>query len=68
MLKIQSEKEFRYALQYGAILKTHCRNCSMPFSSDIVHTPEGWALTQVDGFCEDCWEDIVTNLSGDDDE
>ena len=31
-------------------------------------TPEGWAKILVDGLCEQCREDFITNMSEDDDE
>jgi superfamily II helicase len=62
--RIRSEEELDKAIAEGWAIHVTCRNCSMKFSNDIVHTPEGWRRTQSEGICEDCYEDILDNTTG----
>lgn len=62
---VRSEKEFKLAVMYDAAIHTKCTNCSMPFSNDVNHTPEGWLLATQKGICEDCLDDILDNVCGD---
>lgn len=70
--KIQSEADFQKAFLSSDLrfryMKIACKNCNMPFSNLVIYTPEGWAQSQVDGLCEDCREDLITNMTGDIDE
>lgn len=61
----RSYKEFQWAKAYVANLLTSCSNCSMDFSDENTHTPEGWVNTQQIGVCEDCHEDFLDNMYGD---
>ena len=61
----RSFKEFQYAVAHGADIKTQCNNCSMGFSDENTHTPEGWVNTQMEGICEECHEDFLENMYGD---
>jgi hypothetical protein len=35
-----------------------CIDCKQPFTSENVHSPEGWRETQISGMCEDCFDDL----------
>ena len=62
---LKNEADFKAAVADSVKnLKTHCCNCSNPFTKENVWTPEGWVSTQHTGMCESCYEDIVDNTIG----
>ena len=42
--------------------KTHCIDCGQPFTSENVHTVDGWKETQISGNCEDCFEKLFEGI------
>lgn len=63
----QTEEEFhQYINSCIPVAIIACANCGLEFSSANVYTPEGWVKTQTRGFCEECYEDIIDNICGDD--
>lgn len=36
-----------------------CVNCNEPFCDRNTHTIAGWRETQISGFCEDCFDEIM---------
>lgn len=54
----ESEAEFKLLKDAKAVRHEHCILCKNTFSRDIVHSPRGWAETQISGFCEDCFDKL----------
>lgn len=53
-----SFEEFLALTKGASQLKLVCDNCGPPFTNANVFSAEGWAETQISGYCEDCFDDL----------
>jgi len=58
-IRPESEEELKRHLENGEPLWTECLRCKKTFSSENTHTNLGWMETQISGFCEDCFDEVM---------
>lgn len=54
----ENEADYQRLKAAGGLKFPQCLKCGEEFSSENTSTRQGWAETQISGFCESCFDSI----------
>ena len=58
----ESPDEFLQVAREGKLRFANCLECHENFDPTNTRTPDGWAETQISGYCESCFDGLFSEV------